>query len=181
MPNNYLITGPPRSGKTTVIQRTVSTLEDRGLSAGGVYCPEIRDGGERIGFEIVDVLTGESKRLAHVDEPGGPRVGEYRVNVANVDEICETAFGRALAEADYVVVDEIAPMETYSDEFTRGVRSALDAETPVVAAVHLRSDSGFVGEVKGRTDADLFEVTEETREDLPDRLARAILDAIETA
>lgn len=180
MPNNYLITGPPRSGKTTVIQRTVSRLEERGLSAGGVYCPEICEGGERVGFEIVDVSTGESKRLAHVDEPDGPRVGKYRVNVANVDEVCEAAFGRALRDADFVVVDEIAPMETESDQFARGVRSVLDADVPLVAAVHLRSDSGFIGEVKGRTDVESFEVTAETREYLPERLAKKILDAIES-
>ena len=60
MPNNLLITGPPRSGKTTVIERTVRNLVKRGLTAGGVYCPEIRENDHRVGFEIVDIASDES-------------------------------------------------------------------------------------------------------------------------
>jgi len=175
MPNNYLVTGPPRSGKTTVVQTVVDRLEARGYRAGGVYCPEIREDGERVGFEIVDVLTGDSRVLAHVDRSGGPRVGKYRVNVAGVDGICGSAFPRALEAADFLVIDEIAPMEVHSDAFVRGVRRVFDDEVPVVAAVHYRSTEGFVGEVKDRDDVETFEVTEATRDRLPEILETTVL------
>ena len=174
VPNNALVTGPPRSGKTTAIERTVDRLEARGLTAGGLYCPELRSGGKRVGFEIRDILTGEADVLAHVDRTSGPSVGKYRVDMEAVDELCAGAFPRAFGEADVVVVDEIAPMQVYSDEFVEGVRRALDAEEPLLAAIQYGSESGFIGEVKSRGDADTFEVTEANRDELPERLAARI-------
>lgn len=171
MPNNLLVTGPPRSGKTTVVRRVVDRLEARGLRVGGLASPERREGGERVGFDIEDVMTGEARVLARVDRDEGPAVGKYRVAVDDVDAIAESALRRAADEADVVVIDEIAPMEVASASFRRGVRRALDADRPVLAAVHRRSTSGFVGEVKRRDDVDLVEVTTANRNALPDELA----------
>lgn len=176
MPANHLITGPPRSGKTTVVQRTVRRLEADGYEAGGVYCPEVRSEGERVGFDIVDVMSGESRALARVDRAEGPRVGSYRVDVEGVDAVSTRAFCRALDEAAFVVVDEIAPMEVHSDEFVRQVRAALDSELPLVGAVHYRVTDGVIGEVKARTDTCSFDVTEDTRDALPSELATRVRD-----
>lgn len=170
MPNNVLVTGPPRSGKTTVVENVVERLETWGYRAGGVYCPERRSDGDRVGFEIVDVLTGDSKLMAHVDRSDGPTVGKYRVDVDAVDAVCASAFTAAFETADFVVVDEIAPMEVYSGEFVRGVERALDADLPLVAAIHYRSREGFIGRVKRRDDVDRFEVTVESRDELPERI-----------
>jgi nucleoside-triphosphatase len=175
---NFLVTGPPRSGKTTVIQRTRDRLESRGFRAGGLYCPELRSDGDRVGFEIVDVMTGESRILAHVDRAEGPRVGKYRVNVDGVDEISAAALGCTVEEVDFLIVDEIAPMELYSDEFIRQVRRVLDTDVPLVAAIHYRSTDGFIGGVKTRDDTALFEVSETTRDDLPETLAARVCDLL---
>ncbi len=171
MPNNFLITGRPGSGKTSVVERTLAALRDRGLEAGGIYCPEIREGGVRQGFRIVDVGTGESKILAHVDQQVGPKVSKYRVNVANVDELSESAIDRALEDADFIVIDEVAPMEVHSRGFKRAVLRVLDSEKPMLAVVHKRTTTGFVGEVKARSDVQLFEVTPENRAKLHEELA----------
>lgn len=171
---NLLITGPPRSGKTTVIQRVRERLESRGYQAGGIYCPELRADGDRVGFEIVDVMSGESEVLAHVEYEEGPAVGKYRVDVANVDSICAAAFPRAFDDANLLIVDEIAPMEVASDEFTWQVRRALDADQPLLAAIHYHATDGFIGEVKNRDDTEIFEVTEETRDSLPASLTERL-------
>lgn len=178
MPANFLVTGPPRSGKTTVIQRVQDRLETAGYQAGGIYCPELRVAGERVGFEIVDVMTGDTRILAHVDQTAGPRVGKYRVDVAAVDAICSTAFPRAFDTADFLLIDEIAPMEVHSEIFIREVRRALDADLPLLAAIHARSTTGFIGEVKDRDDTELFHVTKETRDDLPAKLTERLRKAM---
>jgi nucleoside-triphosphatase len=54
-----LLTGPPGCGKTTVIRRLVEQLGD--LRQAGFYTQEIRERGQRVGFEailkIADPLT----------------------------------------------------------------------------------------------------------------------------
>lgn len=169
--SNFLLTGPPRSGKTTVIRRVTDRLESQSYRVGGVYCPELRSEGDRVGFEITDVMTSDARVMAHVDREEGPQIGKYRVNVAAVDAVCSVAFPRAFEEADLLVVDEIAPMELYSKAFVRAVRRGLDGDIPVVAAVKYGSTEGFIGEVKNHDGTELFEVTEDTRDDLPARLA----------
>ncbi len=178
MSTNLLVTGPPRSGKTTVVERVEARLEAHGYRAGGIHCPEIRSAGDRVGFEIADVMTGETRILAHVDLGDGPTVGKYRVNVDGVDTICAAAFDRAFEDADFLLVDEIAPMEVYSEEFVRQVGRAFDDDHPLVAAIHYRSTAGFIGEVKARDDVELFEVTETTRDELPRLLTVRLLESL---
>ncbi|MDI6819524.1 MAG: NTPase [Candidatus Hodarchaeaceae archaeon] len=178
MPNNFLITGRPGSGKTSVIEGAVELLRARGFKAGGLYCPEIRERGERLGFKMVDLVTGEERILAHVDQPSGLQVSKYRVNVANVDEMSEASIGRALREADFVVIDEIAPMEVHSEGFRRAVLAALDSPKPLLAVIHQRTASGFIGAVKSRPDVKLFEVTPGNRAKLPSMLAELVMEAL---
>ncbi|MEM3452703.1 MAG: NTPase [Candidatus Hadarchaeum sp.] len=175
MPNNFLITGPPGSGKTTVLERTVSILRERGFKAGGIYCPEIRERGTRVGFKIIDLMTGEERILAHVNQPHGPQVSKYRVNVDNVDALSQAAIERALKEADFVVIDEIAPMELYSVDFKRAVLCALDSLKPLLAVIHQRTTTGFIGEVKGRADVKIYEISPKNREKLPKTIADDVL------
>lgn len=168
MPHNLLLTGPPRSGKTTVTERVVDRLRERGYDIGGVFSPERRTDGQRVGFAITDAMTGESATLAAVDRETGPAIGKYRVDVEGLESIVRTAMPAARRSADVIVVDEIAPMEVVSEAFVSEVRAALDSETPTLAAVHGASDRGFIGSVKSRSDAELVTVTPENRETLPD-------------
>ena len=178
MSNNYLITGPDGSGKTTVVEKVISNLEGEGYEAGGIYCPEIREAGSRKGFEIVDIRSGESKILAHVDQEKGPKVSKYRVNVSNVDYMSLGSISQALEDQDFVVVDEIAPMEIYSEEFKKQVQKALDSKKPLLAVIHQRASSGFIGNVKKRDDVKIFEVNRETRDLLPEKLTELISNNI---
>lgn len=178
MPNNFLITGRPGSGKTSVIEGAVELLRGRGFKAGGLYCPEIREHGERLGFKMVDLITGEERVLAHVDQPAGPQVSKYRVNVANVDAMSEASIGRALREADFVVIDEIAPMEVHSEGFRRAVLAALDSPKPLLAVIHQRTSTGFIGAVKSRPDVGIIEVAPGNRAKLPSQLAELVMEVL---
>jgi nucleoside-triphosphatase THEP1 len=51
------ITGAPGSGKTTLCKRLIEALP--ALRIGGILTQEIRQDHERLGFEIVDIATGQ--------------------------------------------------------------------------------------------------------------------------
>ncbi|MEM3519780.1 MAG: NTPase [Candidatus Hadarchaeales archaeon] len=181
MPNNFLITGPPGCGKSSIIHRTVKILESDGFKAGGVYCPEIRVAGERVGFKIIDVMDGKEGILAHVKQPFGPTVSKYRVNIQDLESIGVVAIEKALQAADFLVIDEIAPMEGYSEKFVQAVERALDSEKPLLAAIHQWTTSGFIGNVKARKDVVLFQVVGAERETLLRKLVELLKSAMAKA
>lgn len=169
MSENALVTGPPRSGKTTTLERTVDRLRADDLTVEGLVCPEIRVEGDRVGFEIASLDGRRRATMAHVDVDG-PGVGNYGVDVSAIDRLVTEVLEPALTRADCLVIDEIAPMQLESARFVETTRRALESKTPVLAAIATGARDAFVDEVRERADVALVEVTPETRDELPDRL-----------
>ena len=76
-PKNVLLTGPPGCGKTTALRRLIERLAD--LRLAGFYTQEVRERGQRVGFEAIGVSTGQHAILAHVRSRSRHRVGRYGV------------------------------------------------------------------------------------------------------
>jgi nucleoside-triphosphatase len=162
MRTTILLTGHPGCGKTTVIQRTIKQLA---RPVGGFYTREIRAGGQRRGFEMV-TFDGQTGILAHADIEGRPRVSKYGVDLAALDEIGTASIRRALARDALVVIDEIGPMELYSEAFQAAVLAALDGDVDVLGTIVQRS-TPFSDRVKARPDVTISAVTRANRDDLP--------------
>jgi len=172
---NFLVTGRPGIGKTTCLTRTVEILTSRGVSVGGMVTYEVREKGERIGFNIRDVFTGKEGVLARVGLASGPRVSKYTVNLHDLETTGVEAIRSALRECQVVVIDEIGPMELYSKSFLAAVTSALNSEKPVIATIHERAQSFEEGRrILGRSDVKLYTLTLANREAMPSRIAREV-------
>jgi len=167
-------------GKSTALAEAADRLRERGLAVGGLRSPEVRKLGQRVGFRLVDLGSDAEAVMAHVDRKAGPSVGKYRVDVNEVDRVSEAALARAIREDDVILVDEIAPMETYSDAFVARVREAIDASTPVIGTIHQQATSGVIGEIKQRPEVDVVEITRENRHGMPGKLVDRVVDALDT-
>lgn len=175
---NFFLTGRPGIGKTTVLRNAMKTLSDFGYKAGGVYCPEIRVKGVRLGFEIIDIMTEKRGILAHIDQPTGPRVSRYRVNLKNLSEIGAAAIDRALIEGDYIVIDEVGPMELYSNEFGEAVLRAVEDPKPILGVIHWKMQHPLVRMIKSRKDVKVHEVTFNNRKTLHSVVVKEVLESI---
>lgn len=160
------VTGRPGVGKTSVLLRAVNTLKKRGYTVGGMISREVREGGVRVGFEVVDFYTAQRGWLAHVNQPVGPQVSKYRVNLSDLNAIGANSILNAVAKADIVVVDEIGPMELFSYAFKQAVFQALRSHKPMLGTIHHRARDPLITAIKAREDAEILEVTYENRENL---------------
>lgn len=122
---HLLLTGPPRVGKTTLIENAIQHLNNF-FKLDGFITKEIREGDVRKGFEIVGV-RGEKKILSHKNFENLPRVGSYGVKIENLEEIIEKI---DLKKCDILVVDEIGKMELLSKKFFAWVTEILTGNNP---------------------------------------------------
>jgi nucleoside-triphosphatase len=159
-----LITGNPGVGKTTVLLKTIEVLKAKGYSVSGMTSREVRTHGTRVGFEISDLESGRRGWLARVDQEYGPRVGKYRVNLEDLDNVGAAAVIKAVKKAGMVAIDEVGPMELHSKKFKEAVKGAVESGKLVVATVHWRARDKLVVEIKARDDAEIFQVTYGNRE-----------------
>ena len=167
--HNILLTGAPGCGKTTVIVRTVEGFAGQ---VEGFHTREIRERGRRVGFAI-ETLDGQSGILAHTGLTGGPRIGKYRANIRDIDQIAVPALLRACREADLIICDEIASMELCSAKFAAVVREALQCPTPLVGAIQ-RKRHPFLDEIRGLDTVRIFEVSPANRDKLPGQILKLI-------
>ncbi|MGQ9601103.1 MAG: NTPase [Candidatus Bipolaricaulia bacterium] len=163
------LTGRPGCGKTTLIRKVVEALQGQGrLATGGIYTEEIREGGVRKGFAIIDIATGRRGLLAHTDLPSGPKVGKYRVNLKDIEGLAVPAIEEALKTKELLVIDEIAPMEFASPEFIEAVEAALKSERHLLFAVQQRLAHPLA--LRIRREFSIFDVTSSNRDGLFRRL-----------
>jgi nucleoside-triphosphatase len=161
-----LLTGNPGVGKTTVLMKTVNALKEKGICVGGMISREVREGGTRVGFEILDLTGSRRGWLAHVNQKNGPQVGKYRVNIEDLNGIGAQAVTDAVENCDVVAIDEIGPMEMFSEKFKEAVRKALKSSKLVLAVVHWKAQDTLINEARKREDAETTSVTLENRESL---------------
>jgi nucleoside-triphosphatase len=161
------VTGSPGIGKSTLVERALRLYKGK---AGGVLAREVRSGGRRVGFELLDLSSGEKGILAW--ETGeGPRLGRYRVNLTDLDKVgaraVENAFG-----CDLIVVDEVGPMELFSEKFVQAVEKAILSPKPMLVVLKEGSRNPLAVEI--RNTFKVLTVTRGNRDALPEKIAREL-------
>jgi nucleoside-triphosphatase len=134
MPQNFFITGEPKTGKTTLLKDLIKELRKRGLKVGGFISPEERHHGTRTAFHVMDVESKKKEVLASVDGDG-PKISKYHVNIKAFESIALPAM-RNVDSYDVFVIDEIGRMELKSKKFINMMDKVFDSPTPVIAALH---------------------------------------------
>jgi len=132
----FLISGPPASGKSTLVSKVVDFLRKNDIKVGGIVTPEVRDKGRRIGFKVVDLMTLKESIFASINYKSNYRVGKYFVDVELFENIAIPALEKAEIESDIVVIDEIGRMELFSKNFEETVKRILSKSKPILAVIH---------------------------------------------
>ncbi len=166
-----LLTGVPGVGKTTVIRRIADALVGRRIR--GFTTEDIREGGQRLGFRLT-TFDRQFAVLAHVDVRSRQRVGRYGVDIGALEKAVDLAL--ALDErTDVYLIDEIGKMECLSSKFVTAMTKLLDSSHLIVSTIAARG-SGLIEQAKRRPDVELWEVTRENRNEVPERVVSRLLN-----
>ena len=167
---NILITGPPKCGKSTLIEEVVHRIGRRPIT--GFFTREIKEKSRRVGFSI-NTLDGREGILAHQNIKGKFRVGKYGVNLRDIETIAVPSMIPARAD-EIVVIDEIGKMECFSSLFKETLIKVLNLPNWTIGSVAQKGDL-FIQRIKDRDDITVISITPQNREILVDQ----ILDSIE--
>ncbi len=173
---NLLLTGKPGIGKTTVICKVLKLLPPQ-VVVDGFFTEEIREGGERIGFQIV-TLKGQRAWLALKGLSSPLQVGKYGVDERAIESVIVPSLKSAIAHSDLIVIDEIAKMELSHPQFAEIVWQCLESPKPVLGAIQ-KSHLPFLDKVRLREDVWLWEVTKGNRNEMPEKIAKVLMQVLQ--
>jgi len=106
-----LLIGKRQSGKTSACRRLAGLASNRGLTACGIIAPAVYESQQCVGYDVVDLATGRSTRLATTDGPGVEQVGRFYFTSDGL-ALGKSALECALELSDrFVIVDEVGPLE----------------------------------------------------------------------
>ncbi|XP_016043544.1 cancer-related nucleoside-triphosphatase isoform X1 [Erinaceus europaeus] len=177
MARHVFLTGPPGVGKTTLIQKASEALKSSGAPVDGFYTEEVRQGGRRIGFDIVTLsgMRGPLSRVGSVPLPGKRecRVGQYVVDLMSFEQLALPVLRNVGSSSDsghqVCVIDEIGKMELFSQPFIQAIRQTLSTPGIVVLGtipIPKGKPLALVEEIRSRNDIRVFNVTRENRNHL---------------
>jgi nucleoside-triphosphatase THEP1 len=131
----YILTGDIRSGKTTGLSAWIKTVS----TAGGILSPIIN--GKRV---FMDVSTGSTFQMESGDHDVDPlEIGRYKFSRAAFNNAAEV-IDKAIAHNDWVIIDEVGPLELKQEGFYPTVVNALEHSKSAILVVR----SSLVEDVK---------------------------------
>ncbi len=168
---NILLTGEPRSGKSTLLARFVDSLSAK----QGFLANELRASDERTGFGLTS-SDGTSAILASVDSDSPIRISRYGVDLETFEEFLKGL--PPIQPGPILYIDEIGQMQLLSEQFKRIVTDYLDADNVFVGTITKVFQDDFTRTVLERDDIVLLEVDATTRAELQDILEALAANAI---
>ncbi|XVF62300.1 hypothetical protein PTKIN_Ptkin08bG0206400 [Pterospermum kingtungense] len=182
----FLVTGSPGVGKTTLIMRIYESLKlsNPNLKLQGFYSQEIRQGNERVGFEVV-TLGGRRGRLACTATPSPeayqwPSVGKYKVDVASFESVVLPEL-KIREDTGLFIIDEVGKMELYSSYFFPAILNILQSDIPLLATIPIPKygkDLPAVLRLKNHPGATMFTLDQRNRDAMKDQIYSQLVDML---
>jgi len=134
-----LVVGGPRSGKTSWCGEYIDGRRKCGCSVGGVLSPAIEKQGQRVGSNAVDLLTSREVPFARLSRlkrfKGGESVGDYTISRRGISFACRAIERAVESRCDWVLIDEVGPLELRGKGLMPAVELALASPVNVLIVV----------------------------------------------
>ena len=158
MPNNILIVGPAKIGKTTLIKRLLKDLIP--LVVRGFYKEPIIESDIIKGYSII-TLDLKWQILAHVDIEGPDRIENIGVNIDGFEQLVLPQLS-LFAGTELFIIDEIGKMECLSKKFCQQVQLIFDSKIPSIAT-GTPGETPYLDELSNRNDVSIIKINNKNR------------------
>ncbi|XP_020888321.1 uncharacterized protein LOC9302851 isoform X1 [Arabidopsis lyrata subsp. lyrata] len=174
-----LVTGPPGVGKTTLIMRVFDMIRvfNPNLKIQGFYTREMRERGQRVGFQVV-TLDGRTSLLASStvssqESMTWPNVGKYKVDIASFESIALPEL-QVKDDTHLFIIDELGKMEMFSPSFFPAVLKVLGSNIPLLASIPIpkfgRDLPGAVARLKNQPGVTVITLSESNRDSMKEHI-----------
>jgi nucleoside-triphosphatase len=134
---------------------------------GGLRTEPLLENGERMGYKVIDLVSGEEGVIAHKSIDSRLRVLGYGLNIEELNRVAIPAIDYAQHNCEVLVIDEIGKFSVESEAFVNAVRSALEVDMPTLLTLHKKSRHPLLQDIRRRDDGRILEVTPVNRALLP--------------
>jgi nucleoside-triphosphatase THEP1 len=110
-PQIFILSGERGQGKTGYAREIINLLRQKGVSVNGIYSDRVLNDDETIGYDIVDIKSGEREIFLRLTgEPQFERIGRYYIHLnglrMGINSLLTTS-----SDCDIVVIDEVGQLE----------------------------------------------------------------------
>jgi hypothetical protein len=112
----YLLSGEIQSGKTSLCLEVIELAKNAGVRLGGVASPGVFEGEEKTAIDLLNIQTGERRRLADPLGEEKPAIATQRWAFNSDVVIWGNQILKEAVPCDLLVIDELGPLEFYRGE-----------------------------------------------------------------
>jgi nucleoside-triphosphatase len=98
----------------------------------------------------------------------------------DLDGLGVSAIMEAVEKSDVVAVDEIGPMELFSEKFKEAVNRVVESGKLAVGVIHRNARDRLINDLKRREDTALYVVTHENRDNLHEVIAKEAVEFLKS-
>jgi nucleoside-triphosphatase THEP1 len=127
-PRIFFITGGVGQGKTSAVRQIVTILQHHQIKTCGIYSPRMVQDGETIGYDVVDICTGNREIFLRTNgDDTMARIGRFFINPQGL------ALGRKALAADaahgarILVIDQVGQLELDGEGWSEPLLKWLNA------------------------------------------------------
>ncbi len=173
MKKNVIITGQPRSGKSTLLKKVIQSLPKK----VGFVTNEIRGEEDRLGFEI-ETNKGNKVILAHINSNTPNKVSRYFVDASVLNQVIPGI--STFDIEDILYLDEIGQMQLFSERFKELTLSYLNSPNIGIFTLSKVFDDPFIKKIRERNDIILIDLLSTSRDE-QEQFITKLLKKIEKA
>jgi nucleoside-triphosphatase THEP1 len=107
----FIIKGKVDGGKTTFVKYLIGRLNQKKIRVAGIYSEKIFENNKKIGYDLVNIKTRESKVFLRKNNGSPERIGDYTINPEAIHAGNEILKPENNNHGHLIIIDEVGLME----------------------------------------------------------------------